>query len=256
VTHFDENDQTDGHRIHLGSYVDVDNVAQVIGTAFADLDAAAWLVPDPAERARVLARVFEIIVGHAVAHGEVHVLTDAAADPRPVPHGWAGVLGPKREDEAPTAFDPEAIGGAAVWFSRTKHRPTPAPPAYGERLQAAAGDHVDRFRRLDELFDAHHPTEPHHHLALLAVPARWQRAGRGSALLRYYHRRLDVTGTPAYLEASNLTNRALYLSHGYQPHSDPFQLPSGAEFHPMWRPPGAVAGPAGPCCALSAVEGA
>jgi GNAT superfamily N-acetyltransferase len=58
-----------------------------------------------------------------------------------------------------------------------------------------------------------------------------QGTGLGSALLDHYHRELDATGQPAYLEATNPRNRDLYPRHGYTT-SGPFELPEGGP--PMW----------------------
>ena len=90
---------------------------------------------------------------------------------------------------------------------------------------------------LDALFDQHHPTDPHHHLAFLAVHPDQQGQGLGSALLADYHARLDQRGVAAYLEASCERNRDLYLRHGYRPMGEPFRLPDGPPMWPMWRPP-------------------
>jgi hypothetical protein len=54
---------------------------------------------------------------------------------------------------------------------------------------------------------------PHHHLALLAVSPAHQHRGPGTA-----------------------GSRRLYARHGYRA-GEPFQLPDGAPFWPMWREP-------------------
>ncbi|MEU8106107.1 GNAT family N-acetyltransferase [Nonomuraea muscovyensis] len=174
-------------------------VAELIATAFAPLDAVGYLVPDPAHRHEIMTADFRIMVDHAAEHGEIHVIDDGPA--------------------------------AAVWFPRTT--PLPEPPAYDRRLAEATGPWADRFRALDALFDKHHPAEPHHHLAFLAVHPDRQGRGLGSALLRHHHARL--AGLPAYLEASSRRSRDLYLRHGYRPR-EPFALPDGSTFWPMWRP--------------------
>jgi GNAT superfamily N-acetyltransferase len=183
---------------------DAQAVAALIAEAFQSLAVAAWLVPEPAERAQVLYANFQIHVEHAAAHGEIWTVPDRAA--------------------------------ATVWFP-SDSVPPPVIPAYERRLAAACGRHVDRFRVLDEYFDRHHPHEPHHHLAFLAVAPHRQEAGLGSMLLTHYHARLDQTGTPGYLEASSERSRALYLRHGYADLGAPFTLPGGPPFWPMWRAP-------------------
>jgi predicted N-acetyltransferase YhbS len=106
---------------------------------------------------------------------------------------------------------------------------------YERRLAAACEPYTDRFEILDKLFDAHHPTEAHHHLAFLAIAPDKQCTGRGTALLQRHHARLNRIGLPAYLEASSSGSRDLYARHGYL-QREPFHLPNGSAFYPMWRP--------------------
>jgi GNAT superfamily N-acetyltransferase len=182
-------------------------IADLIADAFLPLSGTEWLVPDPARRRAVLRDQFAILVDHALAHGELDRLADGTA--------------------------------VAVWFDLT--RPLPPIDDYAERLAAACGPDTARFRVLDELFAAHEPERPHHHLALLAVRPDVQRNGRGSALLDRQHRVLDRAGVPAYLEASSEGSRDLYARHGYATMGEPFRLPNGAPFWPMWREPAVAA---------------
>jgi GNAT superfamily N-acetyltransferase len=181
-------------------------VADLIGEAFHPLAVAGWLVPDPQERAQVLPANFRIFVDHALAHGQVQITGDGAA--------------------------------VAVWFPRETELPEPV--AYQRRVAAACGGAAPRFLHLDELFDKHHPTAPHHHLAFLAVRPGRQREGLGSALLRHYHDRLDAAGVPTYLEATSQPARDLYARHGYEVMGGPFCLPDATPLWPMWRPAAGV----------------
>lgn len=186
---------------------DAHRIADLIAEAFHPLAVASWLVPDPRERARVLPADFRIFVDHALAHGQVQMTGDGAA--------------------------------VAVWFPRDGAE-LPEPVAYQQRVAAACGEATPRFLHLDELFDKHHPTAPHHHLAFLAVRPGRQRQGLGSALLRHYHDRLDTAGIPAYLEATSEPARDLYIRHGYQVMGAPFHLPDATPIWPMWRPAAGV----------------
>lgn len=181
---------------------DAGAIADLIGTAFAGLRPSEWLVPVEEQRAGVLSANFRIVVDLALAHGEVHMTADRAA--------------------------------AAVWLPRTG--PMPEPEDYDERLAAACGQWTDRFQTLDTLFEENHPADPHHHLAFLATRSDKRSQGIGSALLDHHHEYLDQHGMPAYLEASHPRSRDLYLRHGYELLDEPFTLPSGAPFWPMWRP--------------------
>ncbi|MEU1724182.1 GNAT family N-acetyltransferase [Nonomuraea sp. NPDC005692] len=189
------------HGVRRAAAGDAGAVAELIATAFARLPAASYLVPEPAGRHEIMVADFLILVSHAIEHGEVDLLDEGRA--------------------------------VAVWLTHTADAPLPEPPDYDRRLAAATGRWADRFRLLDELFERHHPEPPYHHLAFLAVHPDHQGRGLGSALLRRHHALLD--GAPAYLEASSARSRDLYARHGYQA-EEPFALPDGTLFWPMWRP--------------------
>jgi GNAT superfamily N-acetyltransferase len=184
---------------------DAHTAADLIATAFHALDVARWLVAHPEDRERVIYANMRIFVEHALDHGEMFLTADRSA--------------------------------VAVWFRRDK--PLPEIADYDRRLWLACGPYTDRFRALDTAFDAHHPTDPHHHLAFMAVHPNRQGRGVGTALLNRYQARLDRAAMPAYLEASSLRSRALYARHGYilRPNA-PIRLPGdGPEMWPMWRTP-------------------
>ncbi|MBM7774109.1 GNAT superfamily N-acetyltransferase [Actinokineospora baliensis] len=183
---------------------DVAHCAAVVARAFEPLPQTAWLVDTPSDRLAALTADFEILVEHAVTHGHIDTIDDDAV---------------------------------AVWFHREHGKP-PAPADYDVRVLAATGRYADRFHALDAAFDAHHPSEPHHHLGLLAVAPSRQGHGLGAALLRHHHAELDDRGLAAFLEASTLNSRRLYLRAGYAPLGEPYQLPEdGPTMWPLWRQP-------------------
>jgi hypothetical protein len=185
---------------------DVDAVATLIAEAFHPLAVAAWLVADPGRRSHVLLEVFRVHVEHAVASG------------------WVLLAGDR--------------DGVAVWLPGGLG---PAP-GYDRRLTAAAREHRSRFTELDAAFDRRHPRQTHQYLAYLAVAPARQRGGLGSALLDWQHRTLDRGGMPAYLEASSVASRRLFLRHGYRDHGPVIDLPDGPRLWPMWREPGPTLG--------------
>lgn len=181
-------------------------VSALVAEAFSALDVARWLVPDENERRRRLEADFAIFVAHAFDHGHVDLTGDLSA--------------------------------AAVWFHVDGDGELPPPPDYDARLVAACGPFTDRFRILDAAFEEHHPHGmAHHHLAFLAVRPDQQSRRIGSALMDAHHARLDDVGVGAYLEASTARSRSLYLRHGYRDRGEPFHLPDGPPFWPMWREP-------------------
>lgn len=193
--------------VRIATSTDIKAVAHLVADAFDRLPLTNWLVPDPGERARVLPANFEILVEHAIAHGVVHVNDDRTA--------------------------------AAVWLTGAPDG-VPEIGDYDRRMASICGPYIDRFTQLDEAMHRGHPTGPTHaHLVFLAVAPHLHGRGLGTALLDHHHEHLDQHGVPAYLEASSLASRALYLRHGYQPHGEPFTVADGPNpaMWPMWRHP-------------------
>jgi len=184
-------------------------VGALISYSFDHLDADAYLVPDPAQRLNVMADFFTLLSEQAYRQGRVDVI------------------------DAP---DGDGFMAAAVWFDRTTDLPAPHEDDES-RMVELAGPWLDRFAALDELFEKNHPTEPHWHLAFLAVHPDHQDKGLGSALMQSVHEELDAAGVPQYLEATNQNNIRLYKRCGYTEMS-PLEilLPDGTPFFRMWRP--------------------
>lgn len=184
---------------------DTDILSQVIAGAFHDLAPSRWLIADPDARQEIFTGYFRIYVERAMAQGVVHTIPDRAA--------------------------------AALWLPIGVHLPAPDPD-YHARLEAATSPWTGRFHVFDRALERHHPAgPPHHHLAILAVRPDRQGQRIGTALLRAHHASLDAAGMPAYLEASDLRTRALYLTCGYEDHGLPIQLAGAAPMYPMWRKP-------------------
>jgi GNAT superfamily N-acetyltransferase len=187
--------------------VDTAEITELLAAAMGDGPVARWLTPDAEIRREYAPAYFEIFAEHAVRYGEVYASVDAAAG---------------------------ELSGVALWFPLTS--PIPPPADYDRRLKEADGPAFDRACALDDALDTHHPLEPHHYLAFLAVHPQHQNRGIGSALLNRHHARLDAAGIPAYLEANDARNRDLYLRHGYVSHAA-IRLPDGPQIWPMWRAP-------------------
>jgi GNAT superfamily N-acetyltransferase len=187
--------------------VDTDEITELVASAMRDGPVARWLHTDPEVRRREAPHYFSIFVEHATRHGEVYATADAETG---------------------------RLSGVALWFPLTSLIPPPVD--YERRLKEAAGDAFDRACQLDLAIEEHHPLEPHHYLAFLAVHPEEQNRGVGSALLDRHHARLDQAGIPAYLEANDPRNRDLYLRHGYRIRSV-IELPDGPPLWTMWRAP-------------------
>ncbi|SCF19203.1 hypothetical protein GA0074695_4200 [Micromonospora viridifaciens] len=186
-------------RIRAARWADKDLVAALIADALHPTPLAAWLVPDPQQRRQVLTDVAAIWVEHAMFFGDIHLTDDHTA--------------------------------AAVGFHR--YRPIPPPGHYRIRLTDAAGDHADRFDLLDSLLSTKQPTEPHYHLAFLAVRPDAQKTGRGTALLTHHRSRLDRIDLPAWTTVSS-GGEHLLARYGYTPRPA-ITLPDGPTLQPMRR---------------------
>jgi GNAT superfamily N-acetyltransferase len=186
---------------------DTDEITELVARAMWDGPVARWLNPDPEVRRRNSARYFEIFIEHAVRYGEVYGTVD----------GESGQM-----------------TGVALWFPLTSAIPPPID--YERRLKDVTDLAFDRACQLDDALEAHHPIEPHHYLAFVAVRPDKQCHGVGSALMDRHHARLDAAGLPAYLEANDPRNRDLYLRHGYRVRSV-IDLPDGPPLWSMWRAP-------------------
>ncbi|MFI6785496.1 GNAT family N-acetyltransferase [Micromonospora sp. NPDC050276] len=187
-------------RIRTARWADKEPVAALIADAVTPSPLAQWLVPDPAARRRVLADVAAIWVEHAMFHGDIQIIDDLSA--------------------------------TAVTFHR--YRPIPPPANYQSRLDTAAGTHAQRFDILDQLLTQQRPTDPHHHLAILAVRPDAQRRGLGAAMLTHHEARLDRINLPAWTETLP-TTQDLYLRHRYLPRPT-LTLPDGPTVTVMDRP--------------------
>ncbi|PZG08819.1 GNAT family N-acetyltransferase [Micromonospora craterilacus] len=186
--------------IRPATRTDAGPLIAVLAEAFHEGPLADWLIPDPDDRRTVYYRYFRDALQHGLQHGEVHTTGDQSA--------------------------------VTIWYPRRE------PADTGQRretLERIAGRYAPKFVLLEEMFDAVHPDQPHHYLAYAAVDPTRQNRGVGAAMLTHHHRRLDQLGLPAYLEASNMRNRRLYLRHGYTA-GPTIALPTdGPIIWRMWR---------------------
>jgi GNAT superfamily N-acetyltransferase len=202
-----DSDRTDDDMkltVHIPDAADAEVLSQVIADAFHDLAPSRWLIADPGVRREIFPGYFRLFVEQAMAEGVVHTTRDRTA--------------------------------VALWLPVSTKGPS-QPKDYGERLAEATKPWTERFLAFDAALDDHHPKGmAHHHLAMLAVRPDQQGQSIGTALLRAYHAMLDRDShAPAYLEASDLRTRQLYLRHGYVDHGEPIRLPGGPVMCPMWR---------------------
>lgn len=130
--------------------------------------------------------------------------------------------------------------GAAIW-----EEPGRRPSLLTHARQLPGFVHALGWRglrpaiRVQTALARHRPIEPHWYLAQIGVSAVARGTGLGSALLRSRLEKIDGEGLPAYLEASNERNRALYQRHGFERIATIEGIPN-ARPTGMWRAPGGI----------------
>ena len=106
------------------------------------------------------------------------------------------------------------------------------PSLLAELVGPRAAEVSELLRRFER---AHPRNESHYYLSLLGTRDEHRGRGLGMALLRENLARIDVEGSPAYLESSNPGNNHLYESVGFRPIVS-FQAPDdGPVVTGMWR---------------------
>jgi GNAT superfamily N-acetyltransferase len=186
-------------------------VAKVIGAAFRDLEASAWLVPDAQWRNDHYWRFFQ----HAY-------LTPALIPSRGTVYVTADHL------------------GAAVWLHHEPYHDDTPTPEFMAELKQITGRWSDNFVAFGELLDkAHQPftAQSHDYLGVIGVhPVLW-RQGSARALMDTHLAVLDDYRRPAYLEAANANLVELWKKFGFAQTEDIIRLPGGHAMFPMWREP-------------------
>jgi len=185
---------------------DRDAAAEILVGAFREDPTWAWACPDPRLRAEQHRALWRLFVDGALLHDGVWLDSGTHATAVWIPPGGTE-LSPEQEQHLDDLLD--------SW-------PGAAP---------------SRVRHAVELFEEAHPhEEPHHYLSLLGTDPAHRGRGLGLALLAATLAHVDVTGTAAYLEASNPANVPLYERYGFDPVGS-FRLgDDGPEVVTMWRP--------------------
>jgi GNAT superfamily N-acetyltransferase len=194
-------------RVRKARAEEVTALAQVLARAFEDDPVSKWVFPDERNRLRGLEQMFRLIN-----------VPDALGD-----------------DEAYTTDD---HAGVALWVPAGKGK-----PGLVENLRLIStavriwGRHTPRALRVLSYMESKFPERPHAHLVFIGTEPERQGQGVGGVLLRRTLPRLDREGVPAYLEASTLRSRELYLRHGFVD-IDEMRLPGGGPtLWRMWREP-------------------
>lgn len=224
-----------GVAVRNATPADFPRVAHSMASAFFDNPITIWHVPDESRRLDVMRDFFTVLLENVyaqfglvftnmgdVASGAMWIAQDAQEDQRPMP--GLPLL------ECRTCNSPRASGRVP----RNMVVPSDTS-AELDRAVAVVFRDFPRTFELFELFDAHHPPDPHYYLQFIGVRPERQGTGIGSALLRAVLDRCDLEGAAAYLEADE-RSKFLYLKHGFEATGE-LRLPKGPSFFPMWRAP-------------------
>ncbi len=184
----------------------VRRVVQIMVGAFYDDPVWSWAFPDPLRRRDQHRQLWQVYVEGAVRYPTVWLNVDETA--------------------------------AAVWIPPGGTDLPPTQEAQVEPLLIELlGEHdAPRVLACEDAFSAAHPHDvEHYYLSLLGTDPTHRGHGYGLALLAENLDRIDDQDVPAYLEASNSANIALYERYGFQRRSV-FTLPyRGPEVTTMWR---------------------
>lgn len=189
---------------------DVDDVVDILVEAFYEDPLWSWAFPDRAAQRDQHRQLWGLSVEGAVRYPCVWLAGNRAATSVWIPPG-----GTEFSEEPERRLEP--------------------------LVQDLLGADSDRVMETFDLFERTHPrTEPHFYLSLLGTDPLQAGHGHGLRLLADNLRRIDETGAPSYLEASNAANVPLYRRYGFEV-LDSFQPPGGPQVFTMWRQPGGSA---------------
>ena len=189
---------------------DLPLAAGVLTDASVDGRVACWAESELQRRRTLMQNHFTLLLEHAITHANIRL--------------------------AITHTGNTTVAGVAVWYPHPllpgacnvhdigKHAPTDDPAAI-------------RLASLQDALRERHPTDRHHYLACHGVTPTAQNHGIGTALLAEHIGNLDRSALPAYLEADDRRNRALYTRLGFRDRGRPVTVASSPPVWPMWRTP-------------------
>jgi ribosomal protein S18 acetylase RimI-like enzyme len=187
---------------------DVKALSRTLGRAFYKDPIMMWMLPNAAQRAKTLPRMFAATTRH-------HFLAGGGAE---------------------VATNGSGIGAAALWDPPGRWKQSGRDEllmmpiliwSFRSRVPAA--------RQVMEIMKREHPDEPHWYLAVIGSDPTVRGAGFGQALMRSRLDRCDAEHAPAYLESSNPVNVPYYMRFGFEVTGE-IKLPDGGpSMWPMWR---------------------
>ena len=131
----------------------------------------------------------------------------------------------------------EKAEAVAVWLPPGEPEMTTEEERAFELLVARLlGERTSDLQALFDLFEKHHPVEPHYYLSLWATHGDHAGRGFGTKLIQENLARIDSERMPAYLESTNPANLSRYEALGFD-RRDEFGPEGGPVITTMWREP-------------------
>lgn len=198
---------TDARTIIDGAGAMRAEAVETLARAFADDPALAWIIPDPATRARRLPRFFDWLYADHLRHGIILTSPDRKA--------------------------------VTLWRVPGKvHYHDPMTLAEAWRLLAIFGPNILRADRVGKRLARHVPAgEDHLYLRYAAVHPDAQGKGWGGLAIRAGIAEANRLGVDTCLETAKVSNVAIYQRLGFDVVEE-WQVPGGPRFWTMVRPRG------------------
>jgi ribosomal protein S18 acetylase RimI-like enzyme len=188
----------------LAGPAEVDQVVEVLVGAFYSDPLWSWAFPDPSRRREQHRQLWRLCVEGAMRFPSVWLTAGGTATSVWIPPG---------EGEFSSAQEARF------------------EPLLNELLDGQPGRAIEAFGLLEQV----HPHEPHYYLSLLGTDPEHRGHGHGLGLLADNLARIDDEGMPAYLEASNPANVALYQRYGFEVVNSVQPSDGAPEVATMWR---------------------
>ncbi len=186
---------------------ELDRVVEILVGAFFDDPTWAWALPDPRLRREQYRLLWRLIVEGAARYPSVWLNAEETATAVWIPPGGTDM-----------SVEQEAM----------------VEPLLTEMLGDGAARVLGTFKAFAE---ARPVGQEHYYLTLLGTDPHHRGKGAGLRLLADTLQVADDAAMPAYLEASNPVNVALYARYGFRVRST-FGLPEdGPDVPTMWREP-------------------
>lgn len=187
---------------------DAGPLAQMFASAFMHDPVFDWIARPAPARGAALERFFHwVLAVRAIPFGEVWMAEDAS-----VCAAW---------------LPPDAPASPGGLLEQVKLLPM--------FVQLCGFSRLLRGQAMADAMEKNHPQARHYYLSFIAVAPEFQGLGLGSAMMDSTLRRIDMSGSAAYLENSNPKNTGLYQRCGFAARKN-IAPKAAPPLLAMWRP--------------------